>query len=610
MFPKILDITFISILVLISFTIGRRIFYLFKIQFKSFLEEFAFSVGIGLGFVGYLILFLGLVGLLYNWSCLLLLIILLCFALWELIKSKPDIIEVYHKLQVFLKNCNQFERILLVIIFFTIILIFTACLAPPMDLDSLVYHLSIPKLWIQNHKIVYIPYILSSEFPLTIETLYTLGMILTDDVSTGLIIWMYSVLFILSIFSFCKEHFSVKVGILASSAYCCIPLFGSLSVRTLIDIATAYYAFLGLYAFLRYLESDDFKWLVLCSAVSGISASTKHSGMIPFVVLAISIAIVELKRRRLSVQSFKRIIICYVVFFAIPLPWYIKSFINTGNPTVIYFTNIFGGRNLLPDDMSNTIITWRSSYGYRPELMKFLVSPIKLLLKSFFIGPRYWLLGPFASVFVPLLIITKNISKVIKYLLAYSFGLLILYSIVTDQTRLAIPAFTGLFIVGSYSTYQILDKFYKIKRLVQFVIIISFIINMIPLLQDVSEKIPNAIGLETRDQYLERRVDVYSAIDYANRNLEDNVKILGLDPRGYHFNKPYVIGATIFQGYIRFDEINDLPQLLGMLKSYGITHILAKDSVAKSVIPFWDKLKPRMTLLYSNKGNQLYKLNI
>jgi len=610
MFLKILDVIFISILVLLSFTIGHRIFNLFKIKFKSFLEEFVFSVGIGLGFVSYLILLMGLAGLLYSWSCLLLLIVLLCFALWESLKSKPDITKIFHQFKVFLKNSDQLERALLIVLILTILLIFIACLAPPMDLDSLVYHLSIPKIWAHNHKIVYIPYVLASEFPLTIETLYTLGMILTDDISAGLIIWAYSVLFILSIFSFCRENFSVKVGILASSAYCCIPLFGSLSTRTLVDMATAYYAFLGLYAFLRYVDSDEFKWLIMCCVISGFAASTKHSGIIPFVVLSIAIAIVEFKRRKLTLQSFKHILLCYLIFLAVPLPWYIKSFINTGNPTVIYFTNIFGGRNLLPADMSNTVISWRSSYGYKPELMRLLISPLKLLLKSFFSGPRYWLLGPFAMTFVPLLAILKNIPRIIKYLLAYSFGLLILYSIVTDQTRLAMPIFTGLFIVGSYSAYQVFDKLNSIKRLIQAIIIISFLVNMIPLWQDVSKKAPVAFGLETRGQYLERRVDIYGAIDYANRNLGNNVKILTMDARGYHFDKPYIVGAKLFQGYIRFDEINDLTQLLNMLKSYGITHILSKDSSDKSIIPFWDKLKARMTLLYTNNGNQLYKLNI
>jgi len=604
------NIIFILAIILISFTVGRRIFRLFRIRFNSFLEELVFSVGIGLGFVSYLILLIGLAGWLYYWSCLLLLIILLCFALWELIRGRLAITRIFNKFKDFLKNCQQFNLLLLIILSLFFFLSFIACLAPPMDLDSLVYHLAIPKIWIQNHEIVYIPYILPSEFPLNTETLYALGMILTDDVSSGLIIWIYGILFILSIFSFCREYFSSKVGILASSAFCCMPLFGSLSVRTLVDIVTAYYAFLGLYAFLRYVDSDDFKWLILCCVISGLSASTKHSGIIPFVVLVIAILVVELKRRKLTSQSFKHIILCCLVFLAIPLPWYIKSFINTGNPTVIYFTKIFGGKNLLPKDMSSTVISWRSSYGYKPELARILASPLRLFLKSFLTGPYYWLLGTYALIFVPLLVIVKKVHRIVKYLLVYSFSLLILYSIVTDQTRLAMPIFVGFFIAGSYSAYQIMDKYNSLKKIVQAVIIISFFINMILFVQNVSEKLPVAIGLETREQYLERRVDVYNTIGYANRNLSDDVKILTMDARGYHFDKPYVVGAMVFQGYIRFDGINDVYQLLNMLRSHGITHIISKEDVGKSAIPFWDKLKSRMTLLYSKNGYQLYKLNI
>jgi hypothetical protein len=168
--------------------------------------------------------------------------------------------------------------------------------------------------------------------------------------------------------------------------------------------------------------------------------------------------------------------------------------------------------------------------------------------------------------------------------------------------------FAGIFIASAYSTYQVIDKISIMKNFIQVIIITSFFFNMTLLTQNVSEKFPVVIGLETREQYLDRRVNLYSTIDYANRNLGNSVKILTMDPRGYHFDKPYVVGAKVFQGYIRFDEINDISQLLSMLRSHGITHILLKEDTDKSVFIFWDELKSYMTLLYSRNGYQLYKL--
>jgi hypothetical protein len=608
----ILSILFLLLLIPICFITGLKVLRLFKIRFSSHLEEFVFSTGIGFGIVSYLFLLLGLVGFLYKWSCLVLFAILFFFVVWELIKARNTIRKLIRGLSVdfLLKSIKHdgFKQSLLAILALYFILNFVASLAPPMDVDSLVYHLSIPKHWIQNHKVVYIPYILPSEFPLTVETLYTLGMILTNDVSAGLIIWVYSLLFALAILSFCREYFSTKVGILAATAFCCTPLFGSISVRTFVDIATGFYAFIGLYAFLKYIDIDDYKWLILGCIASGFSAATKHSGVIPFVVLSVAIVIVEIKRRKLTIKSIQRIILCYLVFILIPMPWYIKSFINTGNPTVIYFTHFFGGRNLLPEDMSNTIISWRSTYSFTStNWIKMLLLPFIILLNAFFLDIRYWLVGQFILAFLPILAIMKK-NKNIIYLIIYSFILLILYSIVTNQARLAIPVFAGLFIASAYSAYRILDNNVILKNVIQVIIIVSLFFNMIPLFQDVSEKYKVAIGLETREQYLERRVDVYSAIDFANRNLGDGAKIMTMDSRGYHLDKPYLVGAKLFQGYIRFDEINDLSQLSNMLQSYGITHILTQEDTGKSVIPFWDKLKLNMTLLYSKNGYYLYKL--
>jgi hypothetical protein len=608
----ILSVLFLLLLIPICFITGLKILKLFKIRFSSHLEEFVFSTGIGLGIVGYLVLLLGVIGFLYKWLCLVLFAILFCLVVWELIKARNTISKFVHGLSVdfLLRNTkyDRFKQSLLAILALYFILSFVSSLAPPMDVDSLVYHLSIPKHWIQNHKVVYIPSILPSELPLTVETLYTLGMILTNDVSAGLIVWAYSLLFALAILSFCREYFSAKVGILAAAAFCCTPFFGSISVRTFVDIATGFYAFLGLYAFLKYVNIDDYKWLMLGCITSGISAATKHSGVIPFVVLSIAIAIVEIKRRKLTIKSIQRIILCYLVFILVPMPWYIKSFINTGNPTVIYFTHFFGGRDLLPEDMSNTIISWRSTYSFKStNWLKMFLLPFILLLNAFFIDIRYWLVGQFILAFLPILSIMKKNKNVI-YLLIYSFILLILYSIVTNQTRLAIPVFAGLFIASAYSAYRILDSNIILKNVIQIIIIISLFFNMIPLVQDVSEKYKVAIGLETREQYLERRVNVYSAIDFANRNLGDDVKIMTMDSRGYHFDKPYLVGAKLYQGYITFSGINDLHQLLSMFQSYGITHILTQEDTGKSEIPFWNKLKTDMTLLYFKNGYYLYKL--
>jgi len=620
-----LNLIFLFFLVLISLAAGRKIFKLCKVNFDSLLEEFVFSTGVGLGLVSYLTLTLGLLGLLYWWACLLLLIALFVFALREIWEAGNVVRIVGQKVREFfpLKRKNIFVFALSIVLFAQILLAFIASLAPVTDWDSGCYHLAIPKLWIQHHKIIYIPYILESEFPLTTETLYGLGLALADDVSANLIIWAISILFLFAIFSLCRRYFSVKVGLLSSAAFYCTPLVGMLASGTMMELAIGYYAFLGLYAFLKYLDTNDYKMLALAAVTSGLAAATKHTGIIPFVLLFIGVIIVEIKRRKFSIAAFKGIALCSLAFLLIPSPWYIKSFINTGNPVIPFFHEIFGGKNL-PAEVSELSFVFAKSYGIdtKAGFIPGLIIRVKSLLNPFFFGGWSAIVGPFFLAFVPCLGLMKGVSKTVKYLLIYSIGGLIFGSIFTTSSRYMIPVYSGFFIAGAYAAYRLIDSYKPLNKVVPVIILASLLFNIIPVAGLAYIRLPVAIGLETREHYLSRRIEMYDVAEYINHNLSDDVKILTMDPRGYYLDKPHIMGARGRQGYIRYDNIHNVSQVLDMLKKHQITHLLINEVLIKGgpdierVYPFiphdlhLSDLKSHMTIVHTKNDVYLYKLNI
>lgn len=173
------SIVFTFFLILTSFGIGSKIF-----RFQNPIERLVFSTGIGLGIVSYLTLLLALIGILYKWTCLILLLILAPFAIWGLYDERSVVFTIYEKIRsIFpLKRQYIFEYFILSALLISIILNLVISLAPPTDFDSLVYHLSIPKLWNQNHKAIYIPYIHQSVYHLTIEILFALGMLFSSTI--------------------------------------------------------------------------------------------------------------------------------------------------------------------------------------------------------------------------------------------------------------------------------------------------------------------------------------------------------------------------------------------------------------------------------------------
>src|SRR3990172_108322 len=73
---------FLITLCILSYGIGRRL--LQRIQFNGAGEQFSFCATLGLGFLSYLILLIGILGILYRWLVLLLIggLFMACWPVW------------------------------------------------------------------------------------------------------------------------------------------------------------------------------------------------------------------------------------------------------------------------------------------------------------------------------------------------------------------------------------------------------------------------------------------------------------------------------------------------------------------------------------------------
>ncbi len=602
------SIIFVFFLITLSFGIGTRIF-----RFQRPLERFIFSTGIGLAIISYLTLFLAISGILYKWTCILLLFLLTPIAGWGVWKERKIILKSIREISLLfpLQKQNIFEYIILFALLISIILCFITSLAPPTDFDSLVYHLSIPKLWIQNHKAIYIPYIHQSVYHLTIETLFVPGMLLSSDISANLIIWSYSVLFVLAVISLCVRYFSIKVGLLAALSAYITPLISFISNKPMVDLPSTFYAMLGVYAFLMYMDSNERKMLIISAITASLGAASKHSGLVPFAILFFWVLLTELKRRKISLNSFINVMLFFVISALILSPWCIRSYIYTGKiistrvKDTGYFVNLVSGKAGHPRNFFDYIRSWSEKHSF-PELIKFLF--VETLVQGSPYSMKRWCIGGFALAFTPCLILARgSLDKRIKYLLIYSIGGLILHYCVDNPTiigvadaRTAAPVYSGLFISSAYAVYWLLNNFLSLKRYIQFIVILSILFNItLSYYTSAIDRFRVATGIETRDEYLERKTGMYSVIKYANENLDDNVRILIMDPRGYYFDKPYVTR--------RYGGI-ELSELIKKLKENGITHIFYNENAGNTGFsPLPEELKAYMEHLYSEKNVYLYK---
>src|SRR5436305_85057 len=87
-------------------------------------------------------------------------------------------------------------------------------LAPPNgdDWDSLTYHLAAPKLYLAHHRIFFVPYDSHTDFPFTMEMLYTLGLAYGGAAGAKLFHWAAGWLTAIGIAAFSRRLFLAREG--------------------------------------------------------------------------------------------------------------------------------------------------------------------------------------------------------------------------------------------------------------------------------------------------------------------------------------------------------------------------------------------------------------
>ena len=160
-----------------------------------------FSVSIGLGVFGYGILFLGFTGILFPWVILLLLILAALIARKQFPRLTNRFIEFPSRVIPDLAKTSRLQKGFLVGGGVLVFLTFTHALTPPWDPDGLIYHLQIPRLWLDSHSIQPIANLWESNYPLSIELIYSIGLALGSESFAKLTHLSLAVLLILATYS-------------------------------------------------------------------------------------------------------------------------------------------------------------------------------------------------------------------------------------------------------------------------------------------------------------------------------------------------------------------------------------------------------------------------
>ena len=616
--------------VIMAVGVGLGDYCLPKCRTVSGLERLVLSGGIGLGLLSLLVLGLGMVGWLYGW---LVFVVLLA----GLFLSAP---RLKHLFQAIWRDGvdlppGLFYKVLVLFLGGSLVFSLLQALMPPVAWDSLLYHLTGPKLYIQAHRIESID-IPSMGYSSLIEMLFMVGLLLRGPIVAQVLHWVFALLVLAQLYVFGLRYFDSRVAWLSMALFFSVPTIVRISSWAYVDVALMFYELTAVYVLLRWRESRNVHDLLLVGLFCGYAVGIKFTAV--GLILAVVVVITTLGMQSRSVRNtLEPVLILGTVAFLVTLPWLLKNWVIFDNPVYPF---LFDGFHW--DAFRRS---WYSRFGsglaytapWRLLAVPWDISVVASEGKNEYAATA----GPLLLIGLSALIVVWNyiedkgkhilIALGIIGLIQYLIWLLgVATSNLLIQTRLLFPIFPLLAILAGYG----LERVRVLKRqafAVDWVLKILVILFLgLELLGAGIAVVRNdclayLTGWETDDNYLSRNLGShYTAMEYMNSELPDDASLyFWWEPRSYYCERECRPDTLLDAFKHLTHRFHDAPAIAAYLREEGYTHVLlykrGMDLVMTEKlhpineidVAIFDELERNfMSLVYDEGlGHVIYRLN-
>ena len=511
---------------------------------------------------------------------------------------------------------------------------------PPVSKDALTHHLAVPKLYLNHGGIYEIPSLEFSYYPMNIDLLYMIPLYLGNDILAKYIHFTFALLTGWLIFDYLKRRINNLSALFGALLFLSIPIIVKLSVTVYVDLSLVFFSTASILFLLKWAEKDfQLKYLIISALSCGFALGTKYNGLIVLFLLTLFIPFIYSRYFQNSTRSQYRAIYYGAFFLFISLllfsPWLIKNFIWTNNPLYPLFDNWFNPANV---DSINSIGPFaQRRMLYQESLWETLLIPLRIFFQGQDNNPRYFdgKLNPFL-VILPFFAFygRKNdpseLQREIKILSAFAILFLLFAFFMRDmRIRYITPIIAPLVILSVFG----LDKIYRFEKkeysetsrkirigLVSMLVCFMLFLNARYIVEQFRYIAPLSYisGRVGRDEYIEKYRPEHAVIQYANKNLSDNARILGIfiGNRRYYSDREVVFfNIKLFRKTI--DSAVSAERLLYDIKNKGISHLIIGFDLFNewANINFGKRekeilgnfIKNHLHLLFSKGGYGLYK---
>ncbi|OGP88465.1 MAG: hypothetical protein A2156_03285 [Deltaproteobacteria bacterium RBG_16_48_10] len=481
-------------------------------------------------------------------------------------------------------------------------------LLPPLTWDEIAYHLAIPKIYIASGGIAPIPYSFFSNWPFGLEMLYSLALLLGShgEVLAHMMHWSLSLLTSAGLWYFGTQQ-RERVGLLAAAVFLSLPLIKELAGAGVVDVGLTDYSWLAFMAWWYWRVKRDWRWLCLAGLMAGGAASLKLTGASVALLLS---GMTLLTRTGDGLKArLKNSAILGIIALMIVCPWYIKSWVFTGDPVFPFGSRIFPSSNW--DALgTHSLLHYLHAINMPFTLTSYLSGPIQLVLYP----KRFdWLsLGYILVWLIPFGLIGMRREKLLWWLLFYLLGYYSIWFCLTHQIRFLLPMLPMAVFLAAWGGAWLVAR---MGTLGKGVVIVCLLMEL-PIVQAVPRKmlldrISYLTGHQSRSEIVTAAVNPFPAFEYINRSLPTGVRLLlaPYEVRGYYLDRDYVWAHPIGQRFFRFEQIPDGSSLRQALAANGIDYLLDNRQewdIVLTKYKYYDHLIRLLDELITAYGEKLY----
>lgn len=500
----------------------------------------------------------------------------------------------------------------------------TGVLNPPTtnEYDSLTYHLAAPKLYAEWGRIERIEYDHHTNSPFNLQMLYTIGLILGSEAMAKSFHLATYLLLIAAIAGVASRLSAERAGVvpaLSAAVFATLPPVVWEAGTAYVDLGTSLGVLLAFVATAQWWnapQSERLRWLAVCGVFCGTALATKILGGVALAFALLVVGYRALRDRRVHARGLAALVGLATLVCG---PWYVRSWVYTGNPVYPYAYRLFGGadwdencaRSYRADQLTygfGKVAEQARRGGYRPtsfsdrDAPSSPPGPIALVVNRLFAhggprplvglpllplfltfdGPVFWespmatgIIGPLLLAFLPALVICRPLAPWVVLALAFAVFGTVLWWFTTQLTRYLLPVLAVLALPCGLAAGALIGTRGHVATLARLVLGVGLGAQVACSLVMWIPQVGPAIGTVRREEAIRAGFDQWDLYQVANAELgtRDRIALYG-EPRGYYLDVPYMWADYGHHTLFGYDSMTSPDDLVRAWHRHGVTAVL------------------------------------